>query len=154
MARAGRGNQSLWWQELQPWMNLYLPSIKPAKKVRLASKLRRVIHPGTDAFGAGRSLRSGGLADDGTEEALLHPGSLSISQPQRSQAGEISALCPTGGLRPRPANSRCATAVEKLRRGKVGKRTFPPLGIPQKTQDSHFPTATTGGIRSRSFSMS
>src|SRR5215469_3523709 len=48
MARAGRGNQSLWWQELQPWMNLYLPSIKPAKKVGLPSKLRRVIHPGTD----------------------------------------------------------------------------------------------------------
>jgi len=50
MARAGRGNQSLWWQELQPWMNLYLPSIKPAKKVRLASKLRRVMQRGTDAL--------------------------------------------------------------------------------------------------------
>src|SRR5215469_8574611 len=31
-------------------MNLYLPSVKLAKKVRLASKLRRVIHPGTDAL--------------------------------------------------------------------------------------------------------
>src|SRR5207302_11402136 len=36
------------------------------------------------------------------------------------------------------------TAVEKTLRGKVGKQTFPlRLGIPQKTRDSHFPTAAT-----------
>lgn len=35
-------------------------------------------------------------------------------------------------------------AVEKTRRGKVQKQTFPPrLEIPQTTRDSHFPTATT-----------
>ena len=35
-------------------------------------------------------------------------------------------------------------AVEKPRGGKVKKTTFPPrLEIPQKTRDSHFPTATT-----------
>ena len=34
-------------------------------------------------------------------------------------------------------------AVEKTRRGKVQKQTFPPrLEIPQRTRDSHFPTAT------------
>jgi len=41
-------------------MNLYLPSVKLAKNVRPASKLHRVIQPGTDAVGADRSLRSGG----------------------------------------------------------------------------------------------
>jgi transposase len=35
-------------------------------------------------------------------------------------------------------------AVEKTRGGKVQKQTFPPrLEIPQRTRDSHFPTATT-----------
>src|SRR3984893_8015990 len=35
-------------------------------------------------------------------------------------------------------------AVEKPRRGKVAKQTFPPrLEIPQKARDSHFPTAST-----------
>src|SRR2546427_11507133 len=34
--------------------------------------------------------------------------------------------------------------LEKTLRGKVGKQTFPlRLGIPQKTRDSHFPTAAT-----------
>jgi hypothetical protein len=34
-------------------------------------------------------------------------------------------------------------AVEKKRRGKVKQQTFPPcLGIPQRTRDSHFPTAS------------
>jgi hypothetical protein len=37
-----------------------------------------------------------------------------------------------------------ANAVEKTRRGKVKKTTFPPrLEIPPSTRDSHFPTATT-----------
>jgi transposase len=40
-----------------------------------------------------------------------------------------------------------ANAVEKTHRGKVQKTTFPPrLEIPQKTRDSHFPTATTAAI--------
>ena len=35
-------------------------------------------------------------------------------------------------------------AVEKPRRGKVAKQTFPPrLEIPPKARDSHFPTAST-----------
>jgi hypothetical protein len=34
--------------------------------------------------------------------------------------------------------------VEKTRRVKVQKQTFPPrLEIPQRTRDSHFPTAPT-----------
>jgi transposase len=38
-------------------------------------------------------------------------------------------------------------AVEKTRRGKVPKTTFPPrLEIPPRTRDFHFPTATTTGI--------
>jgi hypothetical protein len=35
-------------------------------------------------------------------------------------------------------------AVEKPRRGKVAKQTFPPrLEIPPQARDSHFPTAAT-----------
>src|SRR5207245_11524385 len=47
--------------------------------------------------------------------------------------------------RQRSAQNRASpTAVEKTLRGKVGKQTFPlRLGIPQKTRDSHFPTAAT-----------
>jgi transposase len=42
------------------------------------------------------------------------------------------------------ATTQPAKAVEKTRGGKVKKPTFPPrLQIPQKAQDSHFPTATT-----------
>jgi hypothetical protein len=39
-------------------------------------------------------------------------------------------------------------AVEKTRRGKVEKQTFPPrLEIPQTARDSHFPTASTAAAR-------
>jgi hypothetical protein len=41
-------------------------------------------------------------------------------------------------------NAAAKNAVEKTRRGKVKKTTFPPrLEIPPKTRDSHFPTAPT-----------
>jgi transposase len=42
-----------------------------------------------------------------------------------------------------PSTQNAASrAVEKTRRGKVQKQTFPPrLEIPQRTRDSHFPTA-------------
>src|ERR1035438_8050871 len=43
-----------------------------------------------------------------------------------------------------PITKLQAEAVEKTRGGKVQKQTFPPrLQIPQKTRDSHFPTAST-----------
>jgi transposase len=43
-----------------------------------------------------------------------------------------------------PTQMPARRAVEKTRAGKVIKPTFPPrLEIPQKTRDSHFPTATT-----------
>jgi len=42
------------------------------------------------------------------------------------------------------AKNAAPRAVEKTRGGKVKKQTFPPrLEIPQRTRDSHFPTATT-----------
>src|SRR5450432_1824776 len=41
-------------------------------------------------------------------------------------------------------NAAAKNAVEKTRRGKVPKPTFPPrLEIPPTARDSHFPTATT-----------
>ena len=41
-------------------------------------------------------------------------------------------------------NAPAENAVEKTRRGKVKKTTFPPrLEIPPSARDSHFPTATT-----------
>ena len=42
------------------------------------------------------------------------------------------------------AQNAAANPVEKTRRGKVQKTTFPPrLEIPPRARDSHFPTATT-----------
>jgi transposase len=52
------------------------------------------------------------------------------------------------GLACAPKIAPAARAVEKPRGGKVKKPTFPPrLEIPQRTRDSHFPTApTTAGL--------
>jgi hypothetical protein len=43
-----------------------------------------------------------------------------------------------------PLTKKQIKAVEKTHGGKVKKTTFPPrLQIPQRTRDSHFPTAST-----------
>jgi hypothetical protein len=43
-----------------------------------------------------------------------------------------------------PLSKKQIKAVEKTWSGKVKKQTFPPhLQIPQRTRDSHFPTAST-----------
>jgi transposase InsO family protein len=65
-------------------------------------------------------------------------GSLSLSYGPHSLGRYDERGCPI--LNPKLA---ARPAVEKTRRGKVEKQTFPPrLEIPQTTRDSHFPTAS------------
>jgi transposase len=65
-------------------------------------------------------------------------GTLSITHgPHRLGRYTAQGMAMTSTTNPAPP------AVEKTRRGKVQKQTFPPrLEIPQRTRDSHFPTAT------------
>jgi hypothetical protein len=71
-----------------------------------------------------------------------------LAQSIDRKLGSIYALAKRR-LSPKAANLCGATAVEKLRGGKVQKNDFPPrLEIPQKgARDFHFPTATTAAAR-------
>jgi hypothetical protein len=108
-------------------MNLYLPSVKLVKKVRVGSKLRRVYSPAQTPFE--RVLASGRA--DARHMAELKKlrstlDSFELAQTIDRKLGKIYALA-NRRLSPKPENSR-ATAVEK-------------------TRDPHFPTATTAGVR-------
>ena len=68
MNRARRSRRSIALaQELQPWMNLYLPSVKLAKEVRLAQSFAALYSPAQTPL---ERVVASGQADDGTEEAL------------------------------------------------------------------------------------
>ena len=133
-------------QELRLWMNLYQPSVKLLKKVRVGSKLRRVYSPAQTPLD--RVLASGKadrrrVAELQKLRSRLDPFALS-----RSIDGKLDKVYALANRRlsPKAENSRGVTAVEKTRRGKVQNQTFPPrLEIPQRTRDSHFPTATAAG---------
>jgi transposase InsO family protein len=133
-------------QELRLWMNLYQPSVKLLKKVRVGSKLRRVYSPAQTPL---ERVLASGRADSRRVAELqkllsrLDPFELSRSIDRKLES--VYALA-NRRLSPKAENSRGATAVEKTRRGKVPNQTFPPrLEIPQRTRDSHFPTATAAG---------
>ena len=133
-------------QELRLWMNLYQPSVKLLKKVRVGSKLRRVYSPAQTPL---ERVLASGKADSRRVAELqklltrLDPFELSRSIDRKLES--VYALA-NRRLSPKAENSRGATAVEKTRSGKVQNQTFPPrLEIPQRTRDSHFPTATAAG---------
>ena len=132
-------------QELRLWMNLYLPSVKLVKKVRVGSKLRRVYSPAQTPF---ERVLASGRADARHMAKLkklcstLDP--FELAQTIDRKLDKIYALA-NRRLSPKPENSR-ATAVEKPRRGKVQKTDFPTaLGNPAK--GAGFPTAITAGVR-------
>ena len=124
---------ALYRQELRWWMNLYLPSVKLVKKVRVGSKLRRVYSPAQTPFE--RVLASGQadprrVAELKKLRSTLDPFALAQSIDRKLES--IYALA-NRRLSPKAANSRGATAVEKPRGGKVQKKDFPPaLGNPAK----------------------
>lgn len=120
-------------QELRWWMNLYLPSVKLVKKVRVGSKLRRVYSRAQTPWE--RVLASGQADARRTAElkklrSTLDPFVLAESIDRKLES--IYALA-NRRLSPKAANLRGATAVEKPRGGKVQKKDFPPtLGNPAK----------------------
>jgi len=121
-------------QELRLWMNLYLPSVKLVKKVRVGSKLRRVYSPAQTplqrVLASGRAADRRRVAELQKLHSTLDPFELAQSIDRKLES--VYALA-NRRLSPKPANSRGATAVEKPRRGKVQKPDFPTaLGNPAK----------------------
>ena len=117
--------------ELRLWMNLYLPSVKLLKKVRVGSKLRRVYSPAQTPW---ERVLASGRADQGRVAELkklrstLDPFELAQSIDHKLEA--IYAMA-NRRWSPKAEAARGATAVEKTRGGKVQKTDFPtPLGNP------------------------
>ena len=135
-------------QELRLWMNLYLPSVKLVKKVRVGSKLRRVYSPAQTPFE--RVLASGRadarhMAELKKIRSRLDP--FELAQTIDRKLGKIYALA-NRRLSPKPENSR-ARAVEKPRGGKVQKTDFPTaLGNPAKGAGFPLSHSHYGGGRS------
>ena len=134
-------------QELRLWRNLYEPSVKLGKKVRVGSKLRRVYSPAQTPLE--RVLASGPadakqVAHLKKQRSTLDP--FELSKTIDGKLERISALA-NRRLSPKIASSRSARAVEKTRDGKVQKQDFPTaLGNPEKARDSHFPTAPAAAV--------
>ena len=104
-------------QELRWWMNLYLPSVKLVKKVRVGSKLRRVYGPAQTPWE--RVLASGQadgrrVAELKKLRSTLDPFALAQSIDRKLEC--IYALT-NRRLSPKAANLCGATAVEKPRGG-------------------------------------
>ena len=98
-------------QELRLWMNLYLPSVKLMKKVRVGSKVRRVYSPAQTPFE--RVLESGQVNARRVAElrklrSTLDPFQLASSIDRKLES--IYALA-NRGLSPKVENSRGATAA-------------------------------------------
>ena len=136
-------------QELRIWMNLYLPSVKLKKKVRVGSKLRRVYSPAQTPWE--RLLASGQvevrrIAGFKRLLATLDPFDLAARINRKLES--VYQLA-NRRLSPKAEASRRATAVEKTRRGKVQKADFPTaLGNP--ANNAGFPlshSSTTAAIR-------
>ena len=139
----------LYREELRLWMNLYLPSVKLLKKVRVGSKLRRVYSPAQTPF---ERVLASGRADAGRAAELeklrarLDPFELA-----RRIDGKPERIYALANRRLSPKANAAATAGEKTRAGKVKAQTFPArLQIAHRTRDSHFPKApaTTGKVTS------
>ncbi len=118
-------------QELRLWMNLYLPSVKLAKKVRVGSKLRRVYTPAQTPL---ERVLASGQADQQRVAALkrlrarLDP--FRLAQRIDGKLQRVYTLA-NRRLSPQAEISRGATAVEKTRGGKAPKTAFPTsLGNP------------------------
>jgi hypothetical protein len=115
-------------QELRLWMNLYQPSVKLVKKVRVGSKLRRVYSPAQTPLE--RVLASGKadarkMAELKTLRSLLDPFELSKSIDRKLE--RIYALA-NRRLSPKAASARGPRAVEKTRTQRPSNRSFAAKG--------------------------
>jgi len=115
-------------------MNLYLPSVKLHKKMRVGSKLRRVYSSAQTPWErvlASRQADSRRVAELKKLRSTLDPFALAQSIDRKLES--IYALA-NRRLSPKAANLCGATAVEKPRGGKVRKKDFPTLlGNPAKS---------------------
>ena len=139
--------------ELRLWMNLYLPSVKLERKIRVGSKVRRVYSPAETplerALGSGQA-KARRVAALKKLRSRLDP--FALGRRIDDKLERIYSLT-NRRLSPKPAAARSgATAVEKTRGGKVKEQTFPPrLQIAHTTRDSHFPTAAATTSKVTSF---
>jgi hypothetical protein len=138
----------LYRQELRLWLNLYLPSVKLVKKVRVGAKVRRVYDaPPTplERVLASASAHPQQVADLQKLRASLDPFRLGTAIGQKIEA--IYAM----------ANRRLSPQVmPKKFSPPVAKTKMPPPQAVEKPlasrawkslRDSHFPTATTASSR-------
>ena len=145
----------LYRQELRLWMNLYLPSVKLVKKVRVGSKVRRVYSPAQTPFERVLAWAQGHaqeVAELKKQRSTLDPFELAESIDRKLE--QVYALA-NRRLSPKPATSRRGEmAVEKPRGGKVQKADFPTaLGNP--ATGAGFPLSHShGGGRSVTSLMS
>lgn len=120
-------------QELRLWMNLYLPSVKLVKKVRVGSKVRRVYSPAQTPLErvlASDQADSRRVAELKTLRSTQDPFELAKRIDRKLES--VYALA-NRRLSPKASNLLGATAVEKPRRGKVQTPDFSPaLGNPAK----------------------
>jgi hypothetical protein len=117
--------------ELRLWLNLFLPSVKLVKKVRVGSRVRRVYDAARTPFERVRECVQADPEKVAKLEELrkrLDPFQLSRiieRKPERISRLANRRLSPT-------AEQPTLPETEPLR-----------LGIPQTTRDSHFPSAAT-----------
>jgi hypothetical protein len=106
-------------------MNLYLPSVKRVKEVRVGSKVRRVYSPAQTPW---ERVLASGQAEARRVAELKKLGStldlFALAESIDRRLASIYALA-NRRLSPKAANLRGATAVEKPRGGKVQKKGFP-----------------------------
>ena len=127
---------ALYGEELRCWMNLYLPSVKWVKKVRVGAKVRRLYSPAQTPFE--RVLACGQanpqrIAELKKLRATLDPFALAQHIDRKLQA-----IYATANRRRSPQARRGETAVEKPQGGKVQNTDFPtPLG--NRAKDARFP---------------
>jgi len=120
-------------------MNLYLPSVKLGKKVRVGSKGRRVYSPAQTPFE--RVLASGQadsrrVAERKTPRSTLDPFELANTIDRKLES--VYALA-NRRLSPKATTSRGAPAVEKPSRGKVRNTGLSPLRLEIPAKDAGFP---------------
>ncbi len=144
----------LYRNELRRWLNLYLPSVKLMKKVRVGSKLRRVYAAPQTPFERvwACTKNPADLAELKKFKDTIDPFRLGevierkleviyeLAQRRYSPAATKTNARPavTG------TNKHAARSCGKAAREKSQQTTFPPrLEIPHRTRDFHFPTATT-----------
>ena len=157
--RAVEAMNDLYRQELRWWLNLFLPSVKLQKKIRVGSKLRRVYGPPQTPWE--RVLVCSQADPDRLAELKrlrerLDPFRLArvIDQKlERIYALTNRRLSPRAASREETNTNRRGKSCGKAATGKSKNRISPPLGNP--TQPAGFPLSHSHGDDSPvTFSMS